>query len=65
LLHTHCAGEGSPTVVLDHLGDGTSAPWGWVQPEVAEVSGRGIDNLRLVFSPIGATIVMVFRGRIQ
>jgi pimeloyl-ACP methyl ester carboxylesterase len=34
-LHIHCLGEGSPTVILDHLGDGTSAQWGWVQPAVA------------------------------
>lgn len=35
-LHLFCMGEGSPTVILDALGDGTSAHWGWVQPIVAE-----------------------------
>jgi pimeloyl-ACP methyl ester carboxylesterase len=35
-LHIVCMGEGSPTVILDALGDGTSAQWGWVQPIVAE-----------------------------
>jgi pimeloyl-ACP methyl ester carboxylesterase len=34
-LHLVCLGEGSPTVILDALGDGTSAQWGWVQPKVA------------------------------
>jgi pimeloyl-ACP methyl ester carboxylesterase len=34
-LHIVCMGEGSPTVILDALGDGTSAQWGWVQPAVA------------------------------
>ena len=34
-LHLVCMGEGSPTVILDALGDGTSAQWGWVQPAVA------------------------------
>jgi pimeloyl-ACP methyl ester carboxylesterase len=35
-LHIHCAGEGSPTVILESTSDGTSANWGWVQPEVAK-----------------------------
>lgn len=35
-LHIVCMGEGSPPVILDALGDGTSAQWGWVQPVVAE-----------------------------
>ncbi len=35
-LHLFCMGEGSPTVILDALGDGTSAHWGWVQPAVAK-----------------------------
>lgn len=34
-LHIRCQGEGSPIVILDALGDGMSANWGWVQPEVA------------------------------
>ncbi|MCC6455838.1 MAG: alpha/beta hydrolase [Caldilineaceae bacterium] len=37
-LHIVCLGEGSPTVILDALGDGTSAQWGWVQPVVAQVT---------------------------
>jgi pimeloyl-ACP methyl ester carboxylesterase len=48
-MHLVCQGEGSPTVVLDALGDGTSVYWGWMQPLVAEQtrvcaydrSGRG------------------------
>lgn len=35
-LHLHCVGEGSPTVVLETLAGGTSANWGWVQPEVGQ-----------------------------
>lgn len=35
-LHIVCIGEGAPTVILEALGDGTSAQWGWVQPLVAE-----------------------------
>ncbi len=34
-LHLHCVGDGSPTVILDAMGDGTSVNWAWVQPEVA------------------------------
>lgn len=34
-LHLVCLGQGTPTVILDALGDGTSAQWGWVQPQVA------------------------------
>lgn len=29
-LHVHCIGQGSPTVILDHLGEGMSAQWVWV-----------------------------------
>jgi pimeloyl-ACP methyl ester carboxylesterase len=36
--HIVCLGEGSPTVILDALGDGSSAHWGWVQPIVAETT---------------------------
>lgn len=35
-LHIFCQGTGSPTVVLDALGDGTSVMWAHVQPLVAE-----------------------------
>lgn len=34
-LHFLCAGEGGPTVVLDHVGAGNSAEWGLVQPRLA------------------------------
>jgi len=37
-LHILCMGEGSPTVVLDTLSGGMSPYWGWVQPEVADVT---------------------------
>lgn len=48
-LHIFCMGNGSPTVILDALGDGASPQWGWVQPAVAKTtrvcaydrSGRG------------------------
>lgn len=35
-LHIVCQGTGTPTVVLDALGDGTSVYWAHVQPLVAE-----------------------------
>ena len=35
-LHIHCFGEGSPTIILDALGSGSSASWGLVQPEIAQ-----------------------------
>jgi pimeloyl-ACP methyl ester carboxylesterase len=34
-LHINCVGEGSPTIILDALGNGSSASWGLVQPEIA------------------------------
>src|SRR6185295_11025110 len=34
-LHLYCVGDGSPAVILDAMGDGTSVNWAWVQPEVA------------------------------
>jgi len=37
-LHINCVGTGSPTVVLESAFPGTSADWGWVQPNVAAVS---------------------------
>jgi pimeloyl-ACP methyl ester carboxylesterase len=37
-LHLNCIGEGSPTVILEHMGDGSSAEWGWVQPELAKTT---------------------------
>jgi pimeloyl-ACP methyl ester carboxylesterase len=37
-LHVHCIGQGSPTVILDHLGEGMSSQWVWVQSEVSNVT---------------------------
>jgi pimeloyl-ACP methyl ester carboxylesterase len=37
-LHIDCIGEGSPTVILDHVGAGNSAQWGLVQPEIAKTT---------------------------
>ncbi|MBX3142894.1 MAG: alpha/beta hydrolase [Trueperaceae bacterium] len=40
-LHIHCtgtAGEGHPTVILEALSGGTSANWGRIQPQLAEVT---------------------------
>jgi pimeloyl-ACP methyl ester carboxylesterase len=35
-LHIVCVGEGSPTVILDHVGAANVAQWALVQPEVAK-----------------------------
>jgi pimeloyl-ACP methyl ester carboxylesterase len=35
-LHIHCIGNGSPTIILDALGNGSSASCGLVQPEIAQ-----------------------------
>jgi len=35
-LHINCVGAGSPTIILDALGNGSSASWGLVQPEIAQ-----------------------------
>lgn len=35
-LHIYCTGTGSPTVVMDAGGGGSSLDWSWVQPEVAK-----------------------------
>lgn len=37
-MHIHCEGEGSPTVILEAESGGTSAHWGWIQPEIAKVT---------------------------
>jgi len=37
-LHIYCTGAGSPTVVLEAPATGMSAAWGWVQPEVAQIT---------------------------
>ena len=35
-MHIHCVGEGNPTIVLDHVGGGSSVDWALIQPELAE-----------------------------
>jgi pimeloyl-ACP methyl ester carboxylesterase len=35
-MHIYCTGEGSPTVILDHVGATNSAQWALLQPSVAE-----------------------------
>ena len=37
-LHLHCIGQGAPTVVLEAPATGMSAAWGWVQPDVAQLT---------------------------
>jgi pimeloyl-ACP methyl ester carboxylesterase len=37
-LHLHCAGAGSPSVVLDAALGGSSVSWSWVQPEIAKLT---------------------------
>jgi pimeloyl-ACP methyl ester carboxylesterase len=37
-LHINCAGEGSPTVVIEAGWGDSSAGWAWVQPEVAKTT---------------------------
>jgi pimeloyl-ACP methyl ester carboxylesterase len=37
-LHIFCMGQGSPTVILDHVGAGNSAQWALVQPEIAKTT---------------------------
>ena len=37
-LHLYCIGQGGPTVVLEAPATGMSAAWGWVQPDVAQVT---------------------------
>lgn len=34
-MHIYCTGEGSPTVILDHVGAANSAQWALIQPVVA------------------------------
>lgn len=34
-LHIYCTGEGSPTVILDAVGGGSSTQWALIQPEIA------------------------------
>jgi pimeloyl-ACP methyl ester carboxylesterase len=35
-MHIDCLGEGSPTVILDHVGAANSAQWALIQPVVAQ-----------------------------
>ena len=35
-MHIYCMGEGSPTIILDHVGDGSSVDWALIQPKLAE-----------------------------
>ena len=35
-MHIHCMGEGSPTIILDHVGGGSSVDWALIQPDLAE-----------------------------
>ena len=35
-LHIYCLGEGSPTIILDHAGGGSSLDWSLIQPKLAE-----------------------------
>jgi pimeloyl-ACP methyl ester carboxylesterase len=37
-LHLYCIGAGAPTVVLEAPATGMSAAWGWVQPDLAQVT---------------------------
>jgi pimeloyl-ACP methyl ester carboxylesterase len=35
-MHIHCMGEGSPTILLDHVSGGSSVDWTLIQPKLAE-----------------------------
>ena len=35
-MHIDCMGQGSPTIVLDHAGGGSSLDWALIQPQLAE-----------------------------
>ena len=37
-MHIHCTGQGSPTVILDHVAVTNSAQWGLIQPQVSEAT---------------------------
>src|SRR5688500_7581523 len=37
-LHLYCIGQGTPTVVLEAPATGMSSAWGWVQPDVAQIT---------------------------
>jgi pimeloyl-ACP methyl ester carboxylesterase len=36
MMHIYCIGEGSPTIILDHAGGGSSMDWSLIQPKLAE-----------------------------
>jgi pimeloyl-ACP methyl ester carboxylesterase len=35
-MHIYCVGEGSPTIILDHVGGGSSQEWALIQPTLAK-----------------------------
>ena len=35
-MHIYCAGDGSPTILLDHVGGGSSVDWALIQPELTK-----------------------------
>ena len=35
-MHIYCMGAGSPTIILDHVGGGSSIDWALIQPKLAE-----------------------------
>jgi pimeloyl-ACP methyl ester carboxylesterase len=35
-MHIYCMGEGSPMVILDHAGGGSSVDWNLIQPKLAD-----------------------------
>jgi pimeloyl-ACP methyl ester carboxylesterase len=35
-MHIYCMGAGSPTIILDHAGGGSSMDWSLIQPRLAE-----------------------------
>jgi pimeloyl-ACP methyl ester carboxylesterase len=34
-VHIYCMGEGNPTIILDHVGGGSSVDWALIQPKLA------------------------------
>src|SRR5262245_14496213 len=34
-MHMYCIGEGSPTIILDHVAGGSSVDWALIQPKLA------------------------------
>lgn len=55
-LHIHCAGAGTPVVVLEAPAAGLSAAWGWVQPAVAMTTRVcSYDRAGLGWSELGSS----------